>query len=303
MENIINFIRGRLNLNNPNCSPCSLCPNDCKVDRKSRVGVCGAYDKVKIAKYYLHKFEEPIISGKNGSGTVFFCGCPMKCVFCQNYELSRNLRGKEISTNELADIFKHLEQMGAHNINLVSPTHYADKIIEALEIYKPNIPIVYNTSGYEKLDLLVELDKYVDVYLPDIKFFSPALSKRYSNKENYFEIASKAIEFMANKPIIFGQDGLLKSGTIVRHLVLPQAVSDSKKILDWFSTLKDKAYLHVMSQYTPFGDIKDFPELNRKITKREYQNVIDYAISLGIENMFYQKYESADTKYIPKWDY
>ncbi len=284
-------------------NPCSLCPNDCKVDRTKKVGVCGASDKVKIAKYYLHKFEEPIISGKNGSGTIFFCGCPMKCVFCQNYSLSRNERGKEISIDELCDIFKELELQGAHNINLVTPTHYADKILIALKTYKPSIPVVYNTSGYEKIEVLRELDQYVDVYLPDVKFFSPNLSKRYSGKENYFEVASKAVEFMANKPYVLGEDGLLKSGTIVRHLVLPQAVSDSKKILDWFASIKDKAYIHVMSQYTPFGQIDNFPELKRPITKREYDMVIDYALSLGIENMFYQKFQSADTKYIPKWDY
>lgn len=290
-------------MNSLNSSPCTLCPNDCKIDRTKNVGVCGASDKLKIAKYYLHQFEEPVISGKNGSGTVFFCGCPMKCVFCQNHALSRNLRGKEITINELADIFKQLEDMGAHNINLVSPTHYADKIIKALDIYKPNIPIVYNTSGYEKIQILEQLDPYIDVYLPDIKFFSPTLSKRYSGKENYFEVASKAIEFMANKPFVLGEDNLLKSGTIVRHLVLPQAVSDSKKILDWFSNIKDKAYLHVMSQYTPFGDIDNFSELQRKITKREYQNVIEYALSLGIENMYYQKFQSASEEYIPNWDY
>ena len=290
-------------MNSLNSSPCTLCPNDCKVNRAKGVGVCGASDKIKIAKYYLHQFEEPIISGKNGSGTVFFCGCPMKCVFCQNHALSRNLRGKEITIDELADIFKQLEDMGAHNINLVSPTHYADKIIKALDIYKPNIPIVYNTSGYEKIQTLEQIDPYIDVYLPDIKFFSPTLSKRYSGKENYFEVASKAVEFMANKPFILGEDNLLKSGTIVRHLVLPQAVSDSKKILDWFSSIKDKAYLHVMSQYTPFGDIDNFSELKRKITKREYENVIEYALSLGIENMYYQKFQSASTEYIPSWDY
>lgn len=283
---------------------CSLCPNDCKVDRKINTGICKVNDKIKIAKFYLHPFEEPLISGKNGSGTIFFCGCSLKCAFCQNFELSRNLRGKEITVLELAEIFKKLEEMGAHNVNLVNPTHYSTQIIEALKLYRPKIPIVYNTHGYEKLEVLEKLNDYVDVYLPDMKYFSPETSFRYTGKKNYFEFASKAIEFMINsKPIITDQNGLLKQGVIVRHLVLPQNTLDSKKILNWFVPFKDKAFINVMSQYTPFGDIENFPELKRKITKREYDTVMDYAISLGIENMFYQEFQSADEKYIPKWDY
>lgn len=282
---------------------CNLCPNGCKVDKNIQKGFCGADNNIRIAKFYLHKFEEPCISGKNGSGTVFFCGCSLRCVFCQNYPVSRNKTGKTINVNELADIFKKLEDMGAHNINLVNPTHYSDLIIKALEIYKPNLPIVYNTHGYENIEVLKKIDKYIDVYLPDAKFYSPTLSKRYTNKENYFEIASKSIEFMANKPILFDENGLMKSGTIVRHLVLPQGVSDSKKILDWFVNIKDKCYINIMSQYTPFGEIHNFPELQRKVTKREYDNVVDYAISLGINKAFYQDQQSADTSYIPKWDF
>ncbi len=283
---------------------CLLCPNACKVDKNLNKGFCGTDNNLVIAKYYLHKFEEPMVSGKNGSGTIFFCGCSLKCVFCQNYELSRSMRGKIISINQLADIFKELEDLGAHNINLVNPTHFSDQIIKALEIYRPNIPIVYNTHGYEKVDIISKLNDFVDVYLPDIKFFSPTVSKRYCEKENYFEVAKNAIEFMAkSKPLVFGDDGLVKSGVIVRHLVLPQNVSDSKKILDWFTNIKDYAYLNVMSQYTPFGEIKAFPELQRKLTKREYENVIDYAISLGLEKMLYQDYKSASTEYIPTWDY
>jgi putative pyruvate formate lyase activating enzyme len=282
---------------------CKLCPNDCGINRINGKGFCGVSDTVRIAKYYLHPFEEPLISGTNGSGTVFFCGCSLKCVFCQNYELSRNQRGKDISFSELADIFKKLEDDGAHNINLVNPTHYSNKIIEALEIYKPKIPIVYNTHGYEKIEILEKLNDYVDVYLPDIKFFSPSISNRYTGKSDYFEIASKAIEFMAKSKPFVVKDGLLKSGVIVRHLVLPLGISDSKNILDWFSTIKDNAYINLMSQYTPFGEIKNFKELQRPITKREYDSVIDYALSLGIKNMYYQKQQSADIKYIPNWDY
>ncbi len=283
---------------------CNLCPVNCGTDRLIRQGYCGASDKIRIAKYYLHPFEEPIISGYNGSGTVFFCGCSLKCVFCQNYELSRNTRGKEFTIEQLAEIFKKLEHEGAHNINLVNPTHYADKIMQALDIYHPNIPIVYNTHGYERIEILQKLNGYVDVYLPDIKYYSPDLSKRYTGKSNYFQVANKAIEFMINsKPFILGDDGLLKSGVIVRHLVLPQCTSDSKMILDWFVKFKEKAYINLMSQYTPFGEIDDFPELKRKITKREYDTVIDYCLALGIKNAYYQEFESADTKYIPTWDY
>ncbi|MBR5900075.1 MAG: radical SAM protein [Clostridia bacterium] len=282
---------------------CSLCPNACNINKNIAKGACGTDSKIYIAKYYLHPYEEPCISGKNGSGTVFFCGCSLRCVFCQNYPLSRFQTGKAITVNELADIFKELESLGATNINLVNPTHYSNQIIEALKIYKPSIPIVYNTHGYENVEILKKINDYIDVYLPDIKFFSPFLSKRYTGKENYFEYASKAIEFMCNKPIVFDENGNMTSGVIVRHLVLPQGTIDSKNVLDWFSHLKDKAYINIMSQYTPFGEIDNFPELKRKITKREYDTVIDYAINLKIEKAFFQKHESADTSYIPSWDY
>lgn len=285
---------------------CRLCPNDCRVDRKTSLGICRSFDTLKIAKYYAHPFEEPCISGKNGSGTIFFTGCPMNCVFCQNFDVSRNLRGKEISITDLANIFRELEDLGVHNINLVSPTHYSDKIMQALDVYKPKIPIVYNTHGYEKIEVLEKLNNYVDVYLPDIKFYSDFSAKRYSNKPDYFKVASSAIEFMVkSKPLVFDENSLLKSGVIVRHLVLPQNVSDSLKIIDWFcdTGLKDKAYINVMSQYTPFGDIEKFPELKRKLTLREYEKVIDYAISKNIDKMFYQDKQSADTSYIPKWDF
>lgn len=282
---------------------CNLCPNECGADRLNTFGRCGAGENLRVAKYYLHAFEEPVISGEKGSGTVFFCGCSLKCVFCQNYELSRNTRGKDISVSELAEIFRTLEDAGAANINLVNPSHYSDKIIRAFEIYKPKIPVVYNTHGYEKVEILKEIDGFIDVYLPDIKFLSPALSKRYTGREDYFEKAFPALSFMAEKPLVFGTDGLMKSGTLARHLVLPQCTGDSKKILERFCELSGNAYINVMSQYTPCGDVGNFPELQRKLTKREYDAVIDYAISLGIEKMFYQKMESASEIYIPRWDY
>ena len=282
---------------------CNLCPNLCKINKEIQKGYCGTDGKVRIAKFYLHKFEEPFISGTNGSGTVFFCGCSLKCVFCQNYELSRNTRGKDITVSELADIFKYLAESGAHNINLVNPTHFSDKIIKALEIYRPPVPVVYNTHGYENTDMIKEIFDCIDVFLPDMKFYSPKVSSRYTGKSDYFEKASEAIEIMTDKPLVFDENGLIKSGTVVRHLVLPMNVSDSKKILDWFASLKEKAYINVMSQYTPFGNIEKFPELKRKLTRREYESVIDYAISLGIDKMLYQDFKSADETYIPQWDY
>ena len=300
MANIINFTPERLNLSN---TYCNLCPNACNVDRQNVVGFCGSSDKISIAKYYLHDFEEPLVSGKNGSGTVFFCGCSLKCVFCQNYEVSRNLRGKQITTLELVEIFKFLEDNGAHNINLVNPTHYSNQIVDALNIYRPSVPIVYNTHGFESVDVLKQIDDYIDVYLPDLKFCAPNVSKRYCGKSNYFNVAKDAISFMSTKPLKIDENGLISSGTIVRHLCLPQNVSDSKKVLDFLVNFKDKIYLSVMSQYTPFGKIDSFPELQRKLTKREYDTVIDYAINLGFTNMYYQELESSNEKFIPKWDF
>ncbi len=283
---------------------CNLCPNLCGVDRKINIGRCGAGDDIKIAKYYLHPFEEPIISGKNGSGTVFFTGCSLKCVFCQNYELSRNTRGKVVSPTELASIFKELELKGATNINLVTPTHYIDKIIDAFEIYKPSIPIVYNTHSYECLSSIEKISKYVDVFLPDLKFFSPFISKRYTGIENYFEIASEVVKFMMSLKPFKLENGILKSGVIIRHLILPQCQQDSVKIIDWYAKNKQNgALISVMSQYTPFGDIKAFPELNRKITKKEYQTVIDALLKNNIDDCFIQEQSSADTSYIPSWDF
>ena len=281
---------------------CNLCPNACNAERSASAGVCGVSDKLKIAKYYLHPFEEPVLSGKRGSGTVFFCGCSLRCAFCQNYEVSRALRGKEISVRELADIFAELEGRGAHNINLVTPTHYARSVVQALNIYRPHIPVVWNTHGYETEETLRFIAPYVDVYLTDVKFFSPETAKRYCGRENYFAYASRAAEIMCEKPLVF-EDGMMVSGTIVRHLVLPQNVGDTLKILDWFAPLKDKAYLSLMSQYTPFGKIDALPELQRKITKREYKKALDHALSLGIENIFVQEMKSSDEKYIPEWDY
>lgn len=281
---------------------CTLCPVECGANRETGVGACGAQG-LRIAKYYLHPFEEPCISFKNGSGTIFFCGCNLRCAFCQNYEVSRAQRGKALTPAQLVDVFKALEDMGAENVSLVTPAHLVPYLVRAFEIYKPKIPVVYNTSAYEKVDTLRLIDPFVDIYLPDMKFYSPTLSKRYLGKENYFDVADEAIRFMCNKPTKFSEDGKMLSGTIVRHLVMPLCVSDSKAVLRWFTTLPDTAYLSLMSQYTPFGNIENFPELQRPITAREYSAVTDYALDLGITNLFLQQRNSSDTKYIPSWDF
>lgn len=281
---------------------CNLCPNACNADRSASAGVCGVTDTIRIAKYYLHPFEEPCISGTNGSGTIFFSGCSLRCAFCQNYEVSRASRGKEITVRQLADIMEELEERGAHNINLVTPTHYAHRIAEATAMRRPRVPVVWNTHGYETKETLRIADSFTDIYLTDVKYHFPAVAARYCGRENYFRFASAAAEFMFEKPLVF-KDGLMKSGTIVRHLVLPQNTDDTLKILDWFAPFKEKAYLSLMSQYTPFGKIDHLPELQRKITKREYKKTLDYALSLGIENIFVQEMKSSGEQYIPEWEY
>lgn len=283
---------------------CNLCPNFCNVDRQVNKGACGASEDISISKYGLHYFEEPVISGSKGSGTVFFTGCSLRCVFCQNYELSRTLRGKVISPSELADIFKYLEDLGAHNVNLVTPSHYTKQIVKAFEIYKPNIPIVYNTHSFETIENLKIIDPYVDIYLPDMKFFSPELSKRYTGKQNYFDVASEAINFMMQSKKTVIENDLIKSGVIVRHLILPLCKSDSKKIVDWFlNNNKNGAYLSIMSQYTPINYNEKLPELNRQITQKEYDSVVDYALSLNLDKVFIQDLSSASENFIPKWDF
>lgn len=258
---------------------------------------------MKIAKYYLHPFEEPPVSFKNGSGCIFFCGCSLRCVFCQNFELSRNTRGKEISVKELAGIFKELEERGAENINLVNPTHYLNEIAAALELYRPKIPIVWNTHGYEKIESLRIADKFVDIYLPDLKFLDPALAKRYTARADYAKYAVPAIEFMTQKPLKMRGDGKMLSGCIVRHLVLPLAAYDSVNVVKFVSTLPKSTYFSLMSQYTPFGEIENFKELQRKITKREYEKVLAAVEERGLKNVFLQERESATQNYIPEWDY
>ncbi len=281
---------------------CKLCPVACGADRRKNVGRCGVKG-LKIAKYYLHPFEEPPISFSKGSGCVFFCGCSLKCVFCQNFELSRSLRGKEISVRELADIFKRLEDMGADNINLVTPTHYTDKIAQAFALYKPAIPIVYNTHGYETEENLLLADTFTDIYLPDLKFADPYLAERYTGRKDYPAVAFEAVGHMAQKEAKFDKDGKMLSGCIVRHLILPLAAYDSVKVAEFVATLPKSVYFSLMSQYTPCGDISRFPELSRKITDREYKSVLSAVERCGLTNVFLQDRSSADGQYIPEWDF
>lgn len=281
---------------------CTQCPVACGADREINVGACGVKG-VKIAKYYLHPFEEPPVSFKNGSGCIFFCGCSLKCAFCQNFELSRNTRGKEITVKELADVFRKLEDMGAENINLVNPTHYLRDIMGAMEIYRPKIPVVYNTHGYETEEALRLADGFVDIWLTDLKFIDNALSARYTARRDYSDYALPAVKFMAQKPLNMRADGKMLSGCIVRHLILPLAVYDSINVVKFVSTLPKSVYFSLMSQYTPFGDIAKFKELNRRITVREYERVLAVVRAAGLENVFLQDFDSATETYIPDWDY
>lgn len=280
---------------------CTLCPIACGADRSVRAGACGVKG-LTVAKYYLHPFEEPPVSYANGSGTVFFGGCSLRCVFCQNYELSRAVRGKEVTPAQLAHIFRELEGMGADNINLVTPDHVSDLIAEALSLYKPHIPVVYNSGGYCKTDALERIAPYIDVWLPDLKFCSPDLAERYTGRRDYFDYASRAVAFMAQKGAVW-QEGKLLSGLLVRHLVMPSCTSDSLHVLDFLHrTLPPHTPVSLMRQYTPMGH-SALPELQRTLTAREYRRVTDYALALGFDPLYTQEKESAGRAYIPDWDF
>lgn len=278
------------------------------VDRTIQTGFCKATDKIRIARAALHHWEEPCISGENGSGTVFFSFCPLKCVFCQNYTLSHENNGQEITIQKLSNIFLNLQNQKAHNINLVTPTHYVPQIIEALKIAKQNglrIPIVYNTSGYENVDTIKMLNGYVDVYLPDFKYFSNDLAKKYSNVSNYFEIATNALLEMFKQVGDFSLDesGIIKRGMIVRHLLLPGYTEDSKNVIAHiYDLFRDKIYISIMNQYTPLEHVKTYPELNMKVTDEEYNEVIEFALSLGVENAFIQEGDTAKESFIPDFN-
>lgn len=286
---------------------CTLCPRNCKADRSQTVGLCGVGDKIKVAKAYLHLWEEPCISGEKGSGTVFFSGCNLKCCFCQNYEISHQTRGREITADELSDIFLKLQDKGAENINLVSGTQFVPQIISALDRVKHrlDIPVVYNTGGYEKAETIKLLEGYVDIYLPDLKYFSPELSMRYSKAEDYFQHASKAIvEMYTQQPKLVYEGDMLKKGLIIRHLVLPKCRHDSMRVLEWiYENLPEKSYLiSLMSQYTPAYNSCEYPEINRKISTFEYNSVMDKALEYGMEG-FFQERSSATLDYTPDFSY
>lgn len=287
---------------------CNLCPRGCNIDRYKNTGYCKSPEDIKIARAALHFWEEPCISGTQGSGTVFFCGCNLGCVYCQNHEISRGENGKTISTKRLAEIFLELKALGAHNINLVTPTHYTDRIIEAIDMVKNKmgIPFVWNTGGYETVETIKKLKGYVNIYLTDIKYLSPEISKKYSNAPDYFEAATSALNEMVNQTSApkLDRNGIMHSGVIVRHMVLPSMRHDSISILRELASRFDKSdfILSLMSQYTPNENTKAFPEINRPVTSFEYNSVIDEALRLGFDNAFMQERASADKSYTPPFD-
>lgn len=283
---------------------CDICPRKCNIDRSKAVGFCGMTNTVKLAKADVFMWEEPCISGTNGSGAVFFSGCNLRCCFCQNFQISNQNFGKEISTKRLAQIFKELAEKDVHNINLVSPSHFVNQIIEALKIYKPNIPIVYNSNGYESVETIKKLKNYVDIYLVDLKFCSSELSQRYCKANNYFEVATSAIkEMISQKPKVIVQNGIMKQGVIIRHLVMPNQTADSLKILQWIAdNAKENCLVSLMCQYTPYFNAKNYPEINRKLKPIEYKIVLTRANELGLTNGYAQDMSSATEDFIPLWD-
>lgn len=285
---------------------CALCPRECKVNRYERKGFCGEGATVRIARAELHQWEEPCISGKNGSGTVFFSGCCLKCCFCQNYEISAEGKGFELTEQELAETFLRLQDMGAHNINLVNPTHFVPQIITSLDICKDSlhIPVVYNTGGYDKPETLELLGDRVKIFLPDLKYSDTQLSADYSKASDYFEAAAKAIRKMvdiAGKPFL-DENGLMQRGVIVRHLVLPTHRKDSIKLMEWLGEnfAKDEIMVSLMSQFTPVYKAFDHKELCRKTATFEYNSVIDIVNKYGF-NGFIQSRTSANADFIPKF--
>lgn len=289
---------------------CEICPRKCKVNRNNnQIGWCKSTDRVKIGLYSTHYFEEPCISGDKGSGTVFFSNCTMNCIFCQNYEISQLGKGKEISIEELSNIFIMQQEKGVHNINLVTPTSYVYQIIEAIKIAKAkglNIPIVYNTNGYENIETIKALNGYVDVYLPDLKYAEEKLAIEYSGTKNYFEVATKAIKEMIKQVgnIKLNEDGIIQKGVIIRHLVLPNHIENSKKVLLWIKqNLPNDIYVSIMAQYFPTYKAKENQKLNRKLTKKEWEQIEKYVEEIDIENGFIQELGDHEEEYVPKWDF
>ena len=286
---------------------CRLCPRNCGVDRSRTVGVCGQSDKLYVARAALHMWEEPCISGESGSGTVFFSGCNLGCVYCQNREISSEHKGFEITSDRLAEIFLELQDKGANNINLVTPTHYVPHIIKALDAVKGlDIPIVYNCGGYESVHTVAFLRKKIQCWLPDLKYSDAAAAERYSSAPDYFEKAMLAIEqmFRQTGPYEIGADGILKKGVLIRHLILPGQMKNTKGVLEYVAETfrKGDVLFSLMRQYTPHGRAEEFPEINRQITDEEYEEAEAYMEALGIEDGYVQQKESSDQSFIPVFD-
>lgn len=288
---------------------CTICPHNCKINRTKNPGRCKSTDKIKIALYSIHNFEEPCISGEKGSGTIFFSNCNMNCVFCQNYEISQLGRGKEITIEELANVMIKQQERNVQNINLVTPTSYALHIVEAIKIARKKgleIPIVYNTNGYESVETIKLLEGYVDIYLPDLKYYYDDLAKKYSKVDNYFEIATKAIQEMYRQvgtPVL-DENGVMKKGLMIRHLILPNEVQNSKKVLKWIKeNIDSNVYVSIMAQYFPTYKAKEIPEIARKITKEEYEKVENYLYELDLENGYIQELGEHEEEYVPTWEY
>lgn len=286
---------------------CNQCPRMCNAIRTSNDnvgGVCGMPLSPVVARAALHFWEEPCISGQNGSGTVFLSGCSLHCVFCQNNDISQKNKGKAISELQLSRIFENLEKQGAHNINFVTPTHYTDAIINALKIYRPKIPIVYNSSGYEKIETLERLKEYIDVYLIDFKYSDSLKASMYSGADNYVDICKSALleAYSQQNKCVF-KDGIMQKGVIVRHLLLPQATRDAIEIFDWVKDNLPQAYFSLMSQYVPMGNALNMPPINRTVTSREYNKVVDFIADSGFENCYIQECSSANKSFIPDFDF
>lgn len=285
---------------------CSLCPRRCdalRTETQNIGGFCGQPTSPRLARAALHFWEEPCISGSKGSGTVFFSGCTLRCVYCQNYNISHDGFGKSIGVTRLAEIFKELEAAGAHNINLVSPTQYTEAITAALDLYRPKIPIVWNSGGYENTETLELLENYVDIFLLDFKYLSPDRAARCSAAEDYPEVAKKAlIKAYEMRPECVFRDGIMKRGVIVRHLVLPSATREAMGVFDFVKQNMPNAFFSLMSQYTPCGKATGIKELSRKVTRREYEKVLNYILESGFENCFVQEISSSSEEYIPPFD-
>lgn len=287
---------------------CNVCPHKCKVNRlEGKSGRCKCNDKIKIALVSTHMYEEPCISGTNGSGTIFFSNCNLSCKFCQNYEISQLGKGYEITIEELASIMIKQKEAGVHNINLVTPTMYVYQIIEAIKIARKNglnVPIIYNSNGYENVETIKDLKGYIDVYLPDLKYYSNEIAVKYSKAPNYFKIASKAILEMINQvgEPIFDEDGMIKKGVMIRHLVLPNHIQNSKNVLKWIKeNIPEEIYIDVMAQYFPTYKAKEDELINRKLTKREYKEIEKYFYLLDFKNGYMQELGEYEEEYVPKW--